>query len=178
MKDLKVNKSFPEEIVVAVECDDERLDRANRQILSLASSCIEASQEFKLILSSNAALDRLYQQMMVDPDFRGMPWSDIKLWKLNNSGDDELFTAISLHSGVPEDSVCSEPACEWVRNNADILFDCCICDVTDINTLEEDIVSRCNSFVILSEDRDDLLASQGFASGKTIFWFTKTIDLT
>ena len=91
-------EQLPEGIVIAIECDDERLDRACRQLMSKAVNSVETTGKFSLVLSSNELLDRFYQQLMVDPDLRGMPWNATQLWKLEE-GDDEAFQSIAFHSG-------------------------------------------------------------------------------
>ena len=100
---------LPDGIVIAIECDDERLDRATRQLMSKAVNSVETKGEFKLVLSSSELLDRFYQQLMVDPDLRGIPWNATQLWKLED-GEDEAFQSIAFHSGMPEDNAHQEDA--------------------------------------------------------------------
>ena len=167
---------FPEGIVIAIECDDERLDRASRQLMSKAVNSVETKGEFKLVLSSSDLLDRFYQQLMVDPDLRGMPWNATQLWKLED-GEDEAFQSIAFHSGMPEDNAHQEDAISISASTDEVTFDCAVLSIDDVECITDAFADKCSMLLVLADDRQRLIASTGLPEHEQLFWFTSTISL-
>ncbi len=170
-------QQLPEGIVIAIECDDERLDRATRQLMSKAITCVETTGEFKFVLSSSELLDRLYQQLMVDPDLRGMPWNATQLWKLT-SDDEEAFQTIAFHSGMPEENAHPIDATTLSETEDDVHFDCAVISVEDVDRVTPAFADRCSMFLVIADERKKFVASTGLPNHEQVFWFTSTISLS
>ena len=169
-------EQLPEGIVIAIECDDERLDRACRQLMSKAVNSVEMTGKFSLVLSSNELLDRFYQQLMVDPDLRGMPWNATQLWKLEE-GDDEAFQSIAFHSGMPEENAHQEDALTLSASNGEMSFDCAVLSIDDVESITPALADNCSMLLVIADDRQRLVESNGLPKHEQLFWFTSTISL-
>ena len=170
-------EKLPEGIVIAIECEDERLDRASRQLMSKAVNSTETAGEFKLVLSSSELLDRFYQQLMVDPDLRGMPWNATQLWKLDN-GEDEAFQSIAFHSGMPEENAHQEDALALCNSESDVTFDCAVISIDDVGSITQTFAGKCSMLLVIADDRQKLIESSGLPKHEQLFWFTSTISLS
>ena len=164
-------EQLPEGIVIAIECDDERLDRACRQLMSKAVNSVETTGQFALVLSSSELLDRFYQQLMVDPDLRGMPWNATQLWKL------EEFQSIAFHSGMPEENAHQEDALTLIASNGEMSFDCAVLSIDDVESITPALADNCSMLLVIADDRQRLVESNGLPKHEQLFWFTSTISL-
>ena len=169
-------EQLPNGIVIAIECDDERLDRASRQLMSKAVNSVETTGEFKLVLSSSELLDRFYQQLMVDPDLRGMPQNATQLWKLTD-GDDEAFQSIAFHSGMPEENAHQEDAISLSESKSEVSFDCAVLSINDVESITQTFAGSCSMLLVIADDRHKLVESAGLPEHEQLFWFTSTISL-
>lgn len=175
---IETLENLPDEKIIAVECDDERLDMITRKVLSIANQSIGLHGQFNLVLSGNDALERVYAMLMLDPDLRGLPWDMTHVWKLHERVQDEtIYDTITFHSGMPEEQIHTESLSQAVEADDSLQFDCCIIDLSDYEEIPESMTSKCNTIIVVADDRESLAEANLISIDGEVIWFTKTIDL-
>lgn len=93
---------------------EDLLDEAAEDVFTQASNCVRAFGDFHLALSGGRATLRLIMRLMIDPQFRSLPWKFTHVWvtsDLDVPEEDERSTIGALrgllgdHAGIPERQV-------------------------------------------------------------------------
>lgn len=95
--------------VVVRPTPEEALEAAATDLFLHAMNCVRAFGDFSLALSGGRTPVRLYQMLMLDPQFRSFPWKRTHLWVAGEpvAGPDRGSTSLLLrdliahHSGLP-----------------------------------------------------------------------------
>lgn len=97
--------------VVVRPSPEEALEAAATDLYLHAMNCVRAFGDFNLALSGGRTPVRLYQMLMLDPQYRAFPWKRTHLWLTSErlAGDDRgansllLRDLIAHHSGLPRE---------------------------------------------------------------------------
>jgi len=101
-------------VVRVAPTSDALLDALAADLLAQAVQCVRAFGDFHLALSGGHTPFPLYERLMYDPQYRGLPWQRTHLWMVDERCvpfDDPLsnFGKISEiivdHSGIPPEQV-------------------------------------------------------------------------
>lgn len=116
-------------LVRAFRDPEEVLDKLAADIMGHALDCVRQFGDFHLALSGGSTPMPLYQRLMIDPAFRGMPWRKTHLWIVDERRvpfDDDrsnfkhIKEIIGDHSDIPEDQVHPMQA---TREDADTAYE-------------------------------------------------------
>lgn len=100
--------------VVLRQTADEVIDAIAADLLIHAHNCVRTFGDFHLALSGGSTPIPLYQRLMIDPNYRELPWQRTHLWIVDERRvpfEDERsnFRAIGEvlmdHSGIPREQV-------------------------------------------------------------------------
>lgn len=88
---------------------EDALEAAASDLFLHAMNCVRAFGDFNLALSGGRTPVRLYQMLMLDPQFRAFPWKRTHLWVVSDRVDGPgrgttstlLRELIAHHSGLP-----------------------------------------------------------------------------
>ncbi|HIA71901.1 MAG TPA: hypothetical protein EYO01_04285 [Phycisphaerales bacterium] len=133
--------------IVQSECNDSRLDSLSKELMRQAMQCINATGEFRLVLSESTLLDDFYARLMCDPEMRAMPWDKIQVWFFGDTTEeDSIELAIAAHSGIAEENVRGKLI--------DESFDCCVLSCVDVVDLDASPCNDCKAYLIVSHSND------------------------
>lgn len=71
--------------LVVREDSDAILDAAAAELLVHAKNCVRAFGDFHLALSGAARNEPLFRRLMLDPNYRDLPWSRVHLWMVEEA---------------------------------------------------------------------------------------------
>ncbi|MEL6497664.1 MAG: 6-phosphogluconolactonase [Planctomycetota bacterium] len=97
--------------VIVKPAPEEALEAAATDLFLHAMNCVRAFGDFNLALSGGRTPVRLYQMLMLDPQYRAFPWSRTHLWVAaekaqgpdRGSASALLRDLIAQHSGLPRE---------------------------------------------------------------------------
>lgn len=97
--------------VIVRSSPEEALEAAATDLFLHAMNCVRAFGDFSLALSGGRTPVRLYQMLMLDPQYRAFPWSRTHLWvtgeavtgPARGSASTLLRELIAQHSGLPSE---------------------------------------------------------------------------
>ncbi|MEO1584463.1 MAG: 6-phosphogluconolactonase [Planctomycetota bacterium] len=108
---LKTAPDAPEGVVVRDEAED-AIEAAATDMFLHATNCVRAFGDVHIALSGGRTPTRLYQQLMLDPQYRSFPWKRTHLWSVNEPGrrcpsaaSEVLVELIADHSDLPREQL-------------------------------------------------------------------------
>lgn len=110
---LPVAPALPGSVVLRPDVD-QLIDAAAGDLFVHASNCVRAFGDFHLALSGGTTPAPLYQRLMIDPQYRDLPWTRTHLWIVDErrvpfEDDRSNFKMISEllgdHSGIPREQI-------------------------------------------------------------------------
>jgi 6-phosphogluconolactonase/glucosamine-6-phosphate isomerase/deaminase len=100
--------------VIVSPTEDELIDHVAADLVIQAEACVRKFGDFHLALTSGAPLQRLYDRLMYDPNYRRLPWRRTHLWLVDTpcvppddewSGFRQIDETLVDHADIPGDQV-------------------------------------------------------------------------
>ncbi len=102
-----IKPDLPGEVRVCVGVE-EIVDAVAADLFVQANACVREFGDFHLAIAGGAMIEQLFLRLMVDPIYRGLPWTRTQLWVAAASADDTTQSGATIidevlrhHAGIP-----------------------------------------------------------------------------